>query len=90
MLPKRWRQSPRRLLGFFPDYSSGNNYQSMLYSESGKANWDVKSIENPFDVPIDFNAIHIHWQNAIWGLSPMDRSELVESDFASLFAFIND
>jgi beta-1,4-mannosyltransferase len=90
VLPKRWRQSPRRLLGFFPDYSSGNNYQSMLYSESGKASWDVKSIETLFDVPLDFDAIHIHWQNAIWGMTHLERSELIESDFASLFAYKND
>jgi beta-1,4-mannosyltransferase len=87
MVSKDWFQRPSRHLGFFPDFSSGNSYQNMLYSQSRKANWIVKAIESPFDVPPDFDAIHFHWQNAIWGLSHLERSELVNSDFANLFAF---
>jgi len=89
MVSRDWFQKPRRLLGFFPDFSWGNSYQSMLYSKSRKANWIVKAIETPFDVPPEVDAVHIHWQNAIWGLSHLERSELINSDFASLFAFKN-
>ena len=89
MLSKDWLQKPSRNLGFFPDISSANSYQNMLYSESRKANWIVKAIETPFNVPLDVDAVHIHWQNAIWGLSHLERSELMNSDFTSLFAFKN-
>ena len=89
MLSKDWLQKPSRNLGFFPDISSANSYQNMLYSESRKANWIVKAIETPFNVPPDVDAVHIHWQNAIWGLSHLERSELMNSDFTSLFAFKN-
>jgi beta-1,4-mannosyltransferase len=90
MVSKDWFQRPRRRLGFFPDFSSGNSYQNMLYSESGKANWIVKAIETPFDVPPEVDAVHIHWQNAIWEHSHLERSELVNSGFASLFIFKDD
>jgi len=89
MLSKDWFQRPRRLLGFFPDFSAGNSYQNMLYSESRKANWVTKAIETPFDVPPEADAVHIHWQNAIWGHSHLERSELMNSDFAGLFSFKN-
>ena len=90
MVSKDWSQRPRKLLGFFPDFSSGNSYQNMLYSESVKANWNIKAIETPFNVPSEVDAVHIHWQNAIWGHSHLQRSELMNSDFAGLFAFKND
>jgi glycosyltransferase involved in cell wall biosynthesis len=89
MLSKDWFQKHSRHLGFFPDISSSNSYQNMLYSESRKANWIVKAIETPFDVPPDVDAVHIHWQNTIWRLSHLERSELMNSDFTSLFAFKN-
>ena len=90
MVSKDWFPRPRRLLGFFPDFSAGNSYQNMLYSESRKANWIIKAIETPFDVSPEVDAVHIHWQNAIWGHSHLERSELMNSDFVSLFSFKND
>jgi beta-1,4-mannosyltransferase len=89
MISRDGFRRPRRHLGFFPDYSSGNDYQNMLYSESQKTNWTIKAIKTPFEIPVEVNAVHIHWQNAIWGLSHLERSELIKSDFASLFAFKN-
>jgi len=85
MASRNWFQRPMRLLGFFPEYP--NRYQSMLYSESQKTNWNVKALDTPFDIPVGVNAVHIHWQNAIWGHSHMERSELIKSDFATLFAY---
>ena len=90
MVSKDWFPRPRRLLGFFPDFSAGNSYQNMLYSESRKANWIIKALETPFDVSPEVDAVHIHWQNAIWGHSHLERSELMNSDFVSLFSFKND
>ncbi len=82
---ERAKESKR--IGFFPDYRLTNDYQSMLYSEQSGSSWEAEPLVTPFNLDPSIDAIHFHWQNAIWPENSTDREQLLHSDFESLFRY---
>ena len=81
------RAKDKNRIGFFPDYRLTNDYQSMLYFEQSESSWEVEALLTPFNLDPSFDAIHFHWQNAIWPDDVADRKLLLESNFEELFRY---
>jgi glycosyltransferase involved in cell wall biosynthesis len=73
-------------LNFFPDFAHSNKYQQMLYSESYNNGFKVNKINNPFEVPLDTDILHFHWQHTIWDFVD-NKEEFVKTGFSKLFEY---
>ena len=74
-------------LQFFPDYTSNDKYQTILYSQLEKNQFNVSPLQNPFEVPKETDVIHFHWINAIWKMINVEPKEFVNQGFPGLFNY---
>jgi len=74
-------------LKFFPDYTSNDKYQTILYSQSKKNKFNVSPLQNPFNVSKETDIIHFHWINAVWKMIDFEPKEFVSQGFPGLFDY---
>jgi glycosyltransferase involved in cell wall biosynthesis len=88
--------NPGQSLFFFPDYTHGNPYQSLLYENLGRSGVRLQGVNDLDDLDsgkISFNRgdiCHIHWINIVLKDVDEDSLESVISDFLKCVASLKN